>query len=87
MNATLTIALLAAAIAAPVAAYNRDGSTTSIICMSVEEVTEWAMPANNAISFTAKFKSPESGEVTRMWFEMTRNSRGEWLFTRLRTKA
>jgi len=55
-------------------------------CMDVEEVSEWSMPANNAIRFTVKFNSPHSGEVTRIAYEMTRNTQGEWLFNRMQPK-
>ena len=51
-------------------------------CMSVRDISELRMPANNALSFDVVYISDSSGESFKFHHEMIKQSNSQWLFTK-----
>lgn len=48
-------------------------------CLDVVRLTNWAMPAANALRFTAYYVADDSGEARNQTFELQKTAEAEWL--------
>mgnify|MGYP007030619513 FL=1 len=53
-------------------------------CIKITRITKYQYLAKNAFSFETTFESPQSGEVSRMDFEIQKQPEGDWLFSKIR---
>ena len=53
-------------------------------CTKITRITKYQYIAKNAFSFETTFESPQSGEVSRMNFEIQKQPEGDWLFSKIR---
>lgn len=53
-------------------------------CTKISRITKYQYIAKNAFSFETTFESPQSGEVSRMNFEIQKQLEGDWLFSKIR---
>ena len=53
-------------------------------CTKITRITKYQYLAKNAFSFETTFESPQSGEVSRMDFEIQKQPEGDWLFSKIR---
>lgn len=51
-------------------------------CATVLRLQGWEMPAKNALRFEVVYVSDSSGESTKSYHEVVKQSSGQWLFTR-----
>lgn len=48
-------------------------------CFDVVRLTDWTMPALNALKFRAWYISPQSGEAKHQSFELQKTTEGTWM--------
>ena len=53
-------------------------------CTKITRISKYQYLAKNAFSFETTFESPQSGEVSRMDFEIQKQPEGDWLFSKIR---
>lgn len=51
-------------------------------CTKITRMSKYQYIAKNAFSFETTFESPQSGEVTRINFEIQKQPEGDWLFSK-----
>ena len=54
--------------------YHEDNS-----CLDVVRLSDWNKPANNALTFTAFYVSPQSGEAANQTYTLQKDSQNGWL--------
>lgn len=51
-------------------------------CLLPQSIDGWNLPARNALKFKSTFISQSSGETKTVFFEMVKQTSGNWLFTK-----